>query len=238
MAGKKTTPAQRFAQIFAVFMDDRAAPGDRANAERKLDEWLKRHGKTRADIQAILVQAAADNAASQPPPPPSDPRDVDPPAGPNITPLDLIHALLQDYLELGSHEYVAVALWAVHTHVFDRYMVTPRLVLTSPVRNCGKTTALDVLSRLVAWHELSDSITAAAIYDLTNKSPTRTLLLDETDNMELGAKATLRAVMNSGHRRGRKVRRGTGQQARAYSTFAPMALASIGSLTLPLMSRS
>ena len=237
MAGK-TTPAQRFAQIFALFTNG-ATPGERASAEHKMDAWLKRHGKTRIDIPSILAQAAADDAASRPPPPPSDPRDVDPPpAGANVTPLDLVRALLQDYLALGSHEYVAVALWAIHTHVFDRYMVTPRLVLTSPVRNCGKTTALDVLSRLVAWHELFDSITAAAIYDSTNKAPTPTLLIDEADNLELSAQGTLRGVLNSGYRRGRKVRRGVGKHARTYSTFAPMALASIGALTLPLLSRS
>src|SRR5262249_62196460 len=98
MAGKKTTPAQRFAQIFAVFMDTRAAPGDRANAERKMEEWLKRHGKTRADIPSILAQALADNAAAQPAPPPSDPRDAAAPACEDLfrtspsTPLDSTRA--------------------------------------------------------------------------------------------------------------------------------------------------
>ena len=62
---KKKTPAQHFAQLFALFTAG-ATEGERAAAERKMDAWLKRHGKTRADIAAILVQAAADEAASQP----------------------------------------------------------------------------------------------------------------------------------------------------------------------------
>ena len=30
--------------------------------------------------------------------------------------------LLEDYVALQPHQYVAVALWALHTHVFDRFM--------------------------------------------------------------------------------------------------------------------
>jgi len=236
---KKTTPFQTFARIFAVSTDHRAAQGDRENAKRKVDAWLKRHGKTSADIPAILLQAAADEAASQPPPPPSDPRDVDPsqPVGANVTALDLIRAMAEDYLALAADQYVACALWTAHTHIYDRYMVTPRLWLTSPVRGCGKTVALDMLSRLVARPTLADNITAAAIYDTIDREH-GTMLLDEVDNLELGAKAALRSVLNAGYRKGRKIVRGVGKQRREYDVFAPIALASIGVLSLPLISRS
>src|SRR5262249_8455260 len=54
-------------------MDKRASEGDRASAERRMNEWLARHGKKWEDIPEILAQAARDNAAAAPPPPPSDP---------------------------------------------------------------------------------------------------------------------------------------------------------------------
>src|SRR5207247_1099502 len=73
---KKGTPAQTFARIFAVWADKNVEPGIHDNAERQMDAWLKRYGKTRADIPSILVQAALDDAAAAPPPPPSDPRDA------------------------------------------------------------------------------------------------------------------------------------------------------------------
>jgi len=235
----KTTPAQRFARIFAIWVDKNAPAGERAAAERKLDAWLKQHGKSRADIGAILAQAAADDVAAQPTAPPSDPRDADPtdPLNAKVTPLDLIRALLEDYAAMSTHELVAAALWAAHTHVFDRFEVTPRLVLTSPVRGCGKSVVLNVLSRLVARPDLIDNITAAGLYDVIDRSRP-TALLDEADNLEVGAKAALRAVLNSGHLRGRSVRRGVGKQARRYFTHAPIALAAIGVLTPTLMSRS
>ena len=154
-----------------------------------------------------------------------------------MTPADTVRAMLEDYVALEPHEYIAVALWIIHTHVYDRFMVTPRLLLTSPVRNCGKTTVLDVISRLAARAEKSDNITAAAIYHHVNKLRS-TLLLDEADNLELGAKAVLRAVLNAGHRRGGTVTRMVNGAATRFTVFAPVALAAIGTLTLPLMSRS
>jgi hypothetical protein len=48
----------------------------------------------------------------------------------------------------------------------------------------------------------------------------------------------LRAILNAGYLKNRYIRRGVGKQARRYAVFAPVALASIGILTLPLMSRS
>ena len=235
----KSTPAQLFAKFFRVFVDTAAAPVVRAEAEKRMDAWLKHHGKTRADIQSILAQAARDDAAAAPPPPPSDPRDAASaePIDPHDTVLSLVCGAFKTYLAVNSHEYVALALWAMHTHVYDRYMVTPRLLLTSPVRGCGKSVGLDVLSRLVARSELTDNITAAAIYDTIDRERC-TLLIDEADNLELSAKGALRAVLNSGHRKGGTIRRGTGKQRRKYSTYAPIALASISVLTLPLMSRS
>jgi hypothetical protein len=115
-------------------------------------------------------------------------------------------------------------------------MVTPRLFLTSPVRGCGKSLALDVLDRLDARSYLTDNITAAAVYD-TVDSQQCSLLMDEFDNQEIAAKAAFRAVLNAGYRKGRKITRGVGKHRREYNVFAPIAIAAIGKLPLPLMSR-
>ena len=103
--------------------------------------------QTRIDIPSILAQAVADDAAAQPPPPPSDPRDSDP-AGPIITPLDLVHALLQDYIALDKHEYVAMALWAVHTHAYDQFFNNTTTGAHQPRPWCGKSISS---AFLLAW---------------------------------------------------------------------------------------
>jgi hypothetical protein len=65
----KSTPEQTFAKFFNLANDEAAPQHERDVAERKMAAWLKRHEKTKRDIQAILVKAAADDRAAQPPPP-------------------------------------------------------------------------------------------------------------------------------------------------------------------------
>src|SRR6516165_3742488 len=227
----KSTPAQRFARIFELFLNG-ATAGERDAAERKVNAWLKQHGKTRADIKAILAQAAADDAAQAPPPPPSDPRDAGSPPRSRVTVLDLVHAMAEDYLVLSSpHEYVAYALWAVHTHVYELFEHTARLVLTPPTSGCGKSQGLKVLDRLVARPKKSDNFTAATIYDSANDR--HTVLVDEADNLDFESKGAMRAVFNSGYDRSGTFSRGVGKHRREYRTFAPLAMASIGVLTPP-----
>ena len=150
--------------------------------------------------------------------------------------LELVHGILQVYVDLQPHQYVAVALWILHSYVYHQFMCSPRLALTSPVRVSGKTTLLNLIQRLrpLVGTRRTDGITAAAIYDLVDREHC-TLLVDEADNLGLGENAALRAVLNSGHRKGGTITRG--RPAKEFSTFAPMALAVIGTLPLPLMHR-
>jgi hypothetical protein len=78
-----------------------------------MDAWLKQHGKTRADIAAILVQAAGDEAASQPSPPQSDPRDAasNPFESRASTPAGLVEGILAKYVTMAPRTATIFALW-------------------------------------------------------------------------------------------------------------------------------
>ena len=65
-----------------------------------------------------------------------------------------------------------------------------------------------------------------------------TLLLDEADNQDLPNNPTLRAVINSGHHCDGKIMRYLDGRVREFSTFAPLAFATIGKLPLPILHRS
>jgi hypothetical protein len=234
MSGK-STPEQRFAKTYATWIHKDTPPAVRANAKGGIDRWLKKYKKTFDDIPAVLAQAAADDAAAAPPPPPPDPRNVDPsqPAGANITVLDLVRAMAEEYFVFESpHEYVAYALWVAHTHVYEHYEVTPRLVITSPTGGCGKSVVLNVADRLVARSEKGDNWTAATMYDAAHHDR-KTLGVDEADNLDFATKGALRAIYNSGYAKGGTFPRKIGKQRIAFRTFVPLIMASIGVLTPP-----
>jgi hypothetical protein len=153
---------------------------------------------------------------------------------------DLIRRVLEWYLHFQHpYEYVAVTLWILHTHVFRRFRITPRIALTSPTSGCGKTTLLDVLNKLVARPLKMDSVTPAIMYhSIDYEHPT--MLVDEVDNLgfPLVSRGDLRAVFNSGHKYDGTISRMQGGQPCHFSTFSPLAVAGIGTFPQPLMERS
>jgi putative DNA primase/helicase len=132
------------------------------------------------------------------------------------------------------------ALWVVHTYLLDCFGISPRLAITSPEKGCGKTTALDVLARLV-WRPLpTANVTVSAMFRVIDmRRPT--LLIDEADTF-LPDNDELRGILNSGHRHGEggSVIRTVGEEfePRTFSTYSACAVALIGKLPGTLADRS
>jgi hypothetical protein len=224
-----STPAQRFAKLFRVFMDKAARPGERASAERKMDEWLKRHGKTRNDVPQILARAAADDAAAAPPPPPSDPRDAQPHPfeDPAFTPAGLVHGIVGKYLTMEWYVQVIYSLWIVFTHVYPQFAIAPRLVMVSEGPDAGKSTARKVASHLVYRPNEEALGTAAAIRDYLDQGA-GTILLDELDYLDADARRQLLKLWNLGHERGAKISLMVKGRRKLVGIHAPILGAGIG----------
>jgi hypothetical protein len=213
-----------------LFASDK--PGTRLKARTNLAELLARHRKTWNDLVDELCSASPAAWVSRP-------SSADPE---RVKDLELIVHLLEDYVALQPHEYLVVALWILHTHCFDRFPVTPRLVLRSPVANCGKSTLINVMARLAANPVKFDSVTVAAIIRLIDKLRP-CLLVDEADNLALALQphGRLRSVFNSGHHESGADWLAEHGEPRKFTTFAPLALAlpdMIGGLPRTLNSRS
>ena len=208
--------------IDADIAGDIAALGDadfdrRSCARHRIVDLLARHRMSWNDL--------ADALCGITPAPWLDPSAVPDPE--RVNPLNLIIYLLEQYIDLrGRHEYIAVGLWVLHTHVYNQFMVTPRMALRSPTAGCGKTQLIDVLTKLTARPAKFDLITTAAIFRLIDESHP-TLFIDEADNLGIALQPNgrLRAVFNSGHRSGGKVALMEGGHLRDFSTFAPLLLA-------------
>jgi hypothetical protein len=155
-----------------------------------------------------------------------------------INVLDLVLRLVELHIAITPEERMAVALWILHTYVFQHFTITPRLAILSPVRGCGKTTLLALIEQLVGEPFRVDDVTAAAIYYQIDRRPYTTLLIDEGDNLGLLNNVCC-APFNSGHRKGGAAGRYVGGWSQKFSTFAPLAIAAIGyTLPLPLMHRA
>ncbi len=147
-------------------------------------------------------------------------------------------ATLRRFVVLGEAALVALSLWTLHTYLFDTFWFTPRLAITSPEKRCGKTLVLSLLRQLVAKPLMSANASPAAIFRCVEKVRP-TLLIDEADTF-LHGKDELRGILNSGHQQDGCVLRTAGDdhEPRAFSTFAPAAIAMIGELPDTLADRS
>lgn len=146
-----------------------------------------------------------------------------------------------------------MAIWAMHTYIYDRYMVTPYLAILSPTKGSGKTTALDVLALLSAGAMRVSGQTEASLCNYINAKTAQgsriTLMLDELDANNRSWRQ-LRGILNDGARKGGGLlknihAKGIGGGQKRFNVFCPKALSGIGyclpdtvmdrSIVLPIM---
>jgi len=153
--------------------------------------------------------------------------------------LNEITLTLKRFVILPDKAAEAIALWIVFTYTFDAMRICPILALTSPEKRCGKTTALSLLLTLSNRAIPASNITPAALFRATERwKPT--LMIDEADTF-LRDNDELRGIVNSGHTRDmafviRTV--GDDHEPKRFSTWAPKAIAAIGTLKDTLIDRS
>jgi Protein of unknown function (DUF3631)/Bifunctional DNA primase/polymerase, N-terminal len=153
--------------------------------------------------------------------------------------LNGFRAALTRHVIMSKEAAVATALWIVHTFLLHVFNTSPRLAITSPEKQCGKTTLLDILGLVTRCPLPTANATPAPIFRVIEMyGPT--LLIDEADTF-LDNRSELRGILNSGHRRGtayvlRTV--GDDHEPRKFSTWTAVAIAMIGRLPGTLEDRS
>jgi len=145
-------------------------------------------------------------------------------------------------LEMGLP--LVLSLWSIATYLFSGFDTFPYLAVTSPTKRCGKSRVGELLEFVSAKPENTVEISPAALFRLVHeKKPT--LILEEAENLSGksdGAEA-LRAILNAGYRKGKKVRRSAKKnedgnyQVEEYETFCPKAIILIGNLPDTLSDR-
>jgi hypothetical protein len=121
--------------------------------------------------------------------------------------LDDVRSFLSRFIAYPSeHAKTAHVLWAAHAHLMGAWESTPRIAFLSPEPGSGKTRAMEVTELLVPNPVAAVNVTPAYLFrKVGSEDGPPTILFDEIDTV-FGPKAKeheeLRALLNSGHRRG------------------------------------
>ena len=157
--------------------------------------------------------------------------------------LDYISQTIRDRVIFQSkYEPDAISLWIAGTYLMDHWTRFPKLLLVSPERECGKTTALEAIEGFVLKGKMASSITAAALTRCIEKDAP-TLMIDEAD-LTLQDNKQLQAIINAGHTRRSAVRilsdetAGKKWEPKEMSLWCAQAIAGIGDFSDTLISRS
>ena len=151
--------------------------------------------------------------------------------------LNNLRQVFRRYVVLPKGADIALPLWVVHAWTMDAGDISPLMVLVSPTKRCGKTSVLIILYFLTPRSELSSNITAPALFRyIQDVRPT--LLIDEADSF-VKDNEELRGILNSGHTKAAaNVIRNIDHKPRRFSTWAPKAIATIGTLADTLEDRA
>ena len=129
---------------------------------------------------------------------------------------------VKTYAVLSDAQADAIAIWAVHSWMIDRFSISPRLAITSPTKGCGKTTVLRLLGQIARRPKRAGSISPPALFRAVEKFQP-TLLLDEAEKyVEHGG--DLHALINEGHAQGATVLRVLGEKVYdlAFALITPL----------------
>ena len=143
--------------------------------------------------------------------------------------LDSVKEAIERHLALPEYGAVVLTLWIALTYFMDALSNTPYLLISSPVRGCGKTLVLEILELLASRPFRASNMTGAALFrGIEMFRPT--LLLDEIDTMSGPRLDDVTGILNDGFQPNGKVVRVVGEnfELKYFSVYCPKALAGIG----------
>ena len=128
-----------------------------------------------------------------------------------------------------KHEYAVISLlWSVHTHIYDVFSHTPRLIITAPNAECGKSVLLyHLIGNLITRPLSAEDLTPPVFYRVI-ESHRPVLLIDECDTFFKQDSTMIGGINNGWEPHGGALRCvGDESEVRRFSTYAPVAMAGI-----------
>lgn len=142
--------------------------------------------------------------------------------------LDAVSNALRRHMVMRGTDADAVALWCAHVYLFKRFSHTPRLLVTAPDAECGKTLLLKhMVGNLVTRPMPVELMKTAPFFRLAEKYQP-TFLIDEVD-VFIQEDSDLLAAINNGWEPHGSVARciPPDYDVRLFTTHSPVAMAGI-----------
>jgi putative DNA primase/helicase len=138
---------------------------------------------------------------------------------------------------IEPHQLWVCGLWVMFTWIHPQMDFSPVLYVTGPTMECGKTTLLNVIGKMVRRPAKTANVSAAAVYRLSELYHP-SLLMDEAQDQLNDRDFWL--VIKSGHTPGEYAIRcnPNTSEPEAFDVFCPKLLAGIGRAGAQIMSRS
>jgi hypothetical protein len=83
--------------------------------------------------------------------------------------LNEVESNISRYVVIDNDSLSAISLWIAHAWCLDAFSLSPFLRIISPVKGCGKTTLLTLISEMLPKCLLSANVTPASMFRLIDK---------------------------------------------------------------------
>lgn len=149
-----------------------------------------------------------------------------------------VRAWLRRYVGLSEAQTLVLALWALHTWVYDRLTrTTPYLEITG-VSGSGKTTAMEALALISRNSEILNTLrTLYMCRRVEEQDGAVTLFIDEAERLNGNALGDQRSMLASGYRAGAVHGVSVGKQTVRFRSYCPKVFTSCRTLTTVLHNR-
>ena len=108
-----------------------------------------------------------------------------------------IEATIKRHVVLSDDAATALAVWVLHTYVYESRDTVAYVAIESPEKRCGKTTLLSVLAAMANKPLIASNVTVGALFRAIDTCRP-TLFIDEADTFLAGS-GTMRGIINSGN---------------------------------------
>jgi hypothetical protein len=146
---------------------------------------------------------------------------------------------LRRYAVLSDSQALVLALWCLHTWVYDKLGRTTAYVELTGVTGSGKTTVMEACSLISRGSLVLNTLRTLAMARYISEHEGRvSLFVDEAERLESGAFGDQRSMLASGYRKGGYHLISVGKETVQFPSWCPKMFTSLKTLTPVLHNRS